>query len=450
MKNIDSELIEDVYEPRESISEEIDGADEGELIGANQRRSVSPAKNDRSLAELHKWLSRGNLVIDPEWQREYVWDNKRASRLVESFLIDLPIPVVYLAANAENRFEVIDGVQRLTSMFRFFDNKYALKGLEIRRDLNNEKFQDLDASLQFKLEAATVRTFELAADTDKDLMFLIFERLNTGGVALADMEIRNCLYRGALNNLLKRLAQDDNFRKATNQKNLQLRMVDRSLVLRFLAFYQMTYMKARKGIKAFLNEFLQTYRNAPEAQLQDFEDKFRRAMRVSFTVFGKDAFRLRQKRDGSNMKEFASRINASIFQVVSVSFTLYDTAALLRASDAIYEEYLDLIACDEKWVDSVTISTGVTQKIEYAFETWNIRLKALMASHQANDPIRGFSRRLKSEMFEQNNTCALCYNEIRDMNDAHLDHIQHYWRGGRTIPENARLVHRSCNLARNR
>jgi hypothetical protein len=169
----------------------MDAEDEGDLLVAAQAgHPVVVQKSDRSLFELHRWFQRGRLHVEPEWQRAYVWDRKRASRLIESVLIDMPIPVIYLAEMEDGNYEVVDGRQRLTSIFEFFEGKYPLKGLEILTDLNEKSFSQLDSRSQGKLENYTLRTFELAAATPKDMMFLLFERLNTGGVALNDMEIR--------------------------------------------------------------------------------------------------------------------------------------------------------------------------------------------------------------------------------------------------------------------
>jgi uncharacterized protein with ParB-like and HNH nuclease domain len=162
--------------------DQVEGLDEGDLQVDPSGAPINLGKNDRSLAEFHRWHTKGRIVVDPEWQRKYVWDRRRASRLIESFLIDLPIPVIYLALNDEGKYEVIDGLQRLTSVFDFFNNKYPLTGLEILSDLNGMKFDQLSEELQGQLEDKTLRTFELAANTNKDLMFLIFERLNTGGM----------------------------------------------------------------------------------------------------------------------------------------------------------------------------------------------------------------------------------------------------------------------------
>lgn len=248
-----------------TADEVINSSDEGDLTLEGTNPTIKLDKNNRSLSEFHRWYSKGRIIVDPEWQRKYVWDRKRASRLVESFLIDLPVPVIYLAVNDEGKYEVIDGLQRLTSIFDYFENRYALTGLEIRKELVGKQFSELDTELQSKLEDATLRTFELSQTAPKDLMFIIFERLNTGGMALNDMEIRNCLYRGGLNDLIKELCQLEEFKNSAGQSGLEKRMADRTLILRYLAFYQMTYTKARKGLKAFFNEFFTTYRNpSPE------------------------------------------------------------------------------------------------------------------------------------------------------------------------------------------
>jgi uncharacterized protein with ParB-like and HNH nuclease domain len=107
-------MADEIDPPEQEVV--IEAEDEGDLKIEGKTASISLAKNDRGLSEFHRWFSRGRIIIDPEWQRRYVWDRKRASRLIESFLIDLPIPVIYLALNDEAKYEVIDGLQRLTSV----------------------------------------------------------------------------------------------------------------------------------------------------------------------------------------------------------------------------------------------------------------------------------------------------------------------------------------------
>jgi len=444
---------EEIHEDQDNMTPEdddnvFDGADEGEYQ-VDTGEGVVLEKNDRSLAELHRWKQTGKLIVDPEWQRQYVWDRKRASKLVESFLHDIPVPVIYLAKNVDGKYEVIDGLQRLTSVFDYMENTFSLRGLELIPLGNNKKFMNLSEAEQNKLQDATVRTFELSPRTPKDLMFVIFERLNTGGISLNDMEIRNCLFRGRLNTLIKELAREPDFMTALNQKNIGKRMADRTLVLRFLAFYERTHLKAKQGLKKFLNEFFDTYRDAPSDKLNEYRKYFKKAMKASITVFGNQAFRLRRV-DEKQGSEWATRPNAAIFQVISTAFTAYDLGQITRRADAIYEEYLDLVTTDEKWREYVRIATGETNRLSYVFDTWHARLQQAIGNETPNDAVRCFSRKLKEEMFNQNNTCAICNQRIALIHDAAMDHDIHYWRGGKTVPENARLVHRHCNLTRSK
>ena len=138
-----------------------------------------------------------------------------------------------------------------------------------------------------------MRTFELSPKTSKNLLFIIFERLNTGGIALNEMEIRNCIYRGPLNDLIKELARYPAFLECVDQSNINKRMYDRNLVLRFLAFYEKTYHKAQSGLKAFLNGFLQDfYKDPADKKLTEWRTRFESAMKASRTVFGQNGFRL--------------------------------------------------------------------------------------------------------------------------------------------------------------
>lgn len=424
-----------------------DEFDEGPLNAIDNGR-IALDKADRSLSEFHRWYRQGRIIVDPEWQRNYVWDKQRASKLIESFILDIPVPVVYLNKAGDGRYEVIDGLQRLTSVFNFFDNKYSLSGLDARSDLNGKTFQSMPEAEQRKLEDVTLRSFEITHGS-RDIQFMVFERLNTGGVKLNDMEIRNCLYRGVLNDLIKEMAENLDFKRSAGQEGLSKRMQDRALILRFLAFHEKTYMKCQHGLKRFLNEFLDYYRDAKPEKIEEYRNAFSHAMKSCVTVFGEHAFRLKNETARQGAKsggEWATRLNMAIFPIVSTSFVNYDLGRITRASDAIYEEYLDMISSDDKWVDRVRRAHSESARLEYTFSTWYKRLERVIEPYESNDSQRVFSRRLKKEMFETDPTCSLCGQRISLIDDAVMDHDVNYWIGGKTIPENARLAHRLCNL----
>lgn len=427
--------------------EEFDGAEEGSLTISGDRKVILE-KADRSLSELHRWYKNGRIIVDPEWQRNYVWDNNRASKLIESFLIDIPVPVIYLAKKEEGKYEVIDGLQRLTTIFKFLDNEFKLQEMELIQKISGKYFKDMDEKYRNKLEDSSLRSFEMESTSD-DMHFIVFERINAGSVKLNDMEIRNCLYRGPLNNLLKELSNNFDMKKSLNQKVNKDRMQDRALVLRFLAFYERTHHKCDKGLKKFLNEFLGVYRNANDEKIEEYRKVFSKCMKACLTVFGDASFRLKSdiaKLNSKSSGEWSTRPNAAIFQVIATSFAKYDLASITKNCDAIYEEYLDMISHDELWVDRVRRATGETTRLFYTFDTWNKRLSDIMSEKAAPTDRRLFSRQLKKEMFDSYQTCKICDQKISMIDDAALDHDLAYWRGGRTVPENAQLVHRLCNL----
>ncbi len=440
---IDSEKVSD-------FGEELEGAGEGDLNADFQEIPLYPT--DRSLSELKRWFDEGELVVDPEWQRNFVWNRKQSSKLIESFLLNIPVPVVYLAQTEEGTYEVIDGLQRLKSVFEFFDNGFPLSGMDIRTDLNGMRFKDMDTSTQRKLRNSTLRSFELTHGNGSDFHFIVFERLNTGGTKLNEMEIRNCIYRGKLNDLIKELAEDTEFIQCINSKKLPVRMGDRYLVLRFLAFYERTHHRYTKGLKKFLNDFLEAYRNTSQEKISEYRRVFQKCMKASYTIFGGYSFRLKSRKarqsKSISIGEWNPQVNAAVFQAVATSFAKYDLGHLTRNADSIYEAYLDLITTDEQWTAGVEGANQNSDSIKYTFDTWEKQLSIVMEEGFPNDTSRTFSLGLKRELFESGRACSLCGQEIRMLDDAVLDHDVHYWRGGATVPENARLAHRFCNLSR--
>ena len=427
----------------------LEGSEEDDL-NAGLSRDISLERADRGLSELLRWFDDGDLILHPEWQRNFVWSKKQSSKLIESFLLNIPVPVVYFAKTEEDRYEVIDGLQRLTSVFDFFNNKFSLVGLDVLTDLNGKTFNQLEDANKRKLRNSTLRSFELAKNSESDVHFIVFERLNTGGTKLNEMEIRNCIFRGKLNNLLGDLALDPDFIKCINTESLSKRMNDRALVLRFIAFYERTHHKFSRGLKKFLNEFFETYRDPSDQKLAEYRQVFQKCMKASITVFGNQGFRVKSNRskESKSVGEWSKTINAAIYQAVATSFAKYDLAQITRAADRIYEAYLDLITTDGKWTDCVRSTTGDPTRVAYVFDTWEKRLAEVMADVPPNDKQRTFSKSLKTEMFNQDKTCSICKQEIRLLDDASLDHEVHYWRGGATVPENARLAHRFCNNSR--
>lgn len=202
---------------------------------------------DLTLAQLKEMYDSNDIETNPEYQRNYVYDEKRASSLIESILIGIPIPAVYLCEENDGVYSVIDGQQRITSFVKYLKNEYGLKGLTELKDLEGKLFKDLDKSIQRKLKAKSLRAISLNKDS-QDLKYEIFSRLNQGAVSLKPQELRNCLYRGTFNDMLHDIAKSNtNLKELFHDKNSRQNYEERILrffTLRDISFLKMTYVNA--------------------------------------------------------------------------------------------------------------------------------------------------------------------------------------------------------------
>jgi len=178
------------------------------------------------------------VLILPDIQREYVWDNGKASRLIESLVLNISIPALYFAENQEAKYEIIDGHQRVRSIVRYVNNEFSLSGIAVLREYKGLRFHQLPEREQRFLKMRTLRTILISIDSHPNMRFEIYERLNTGAILLNAQELRNSIYRGPFNNLLHELAKTSEFRKQLiGTKVPRRRMVDEELILRFLSLH---------------------------------------------------------------------------------------------------------------------------------------------------------------------------------------------------------------------
>ena len=211
------------------------GEDDVELdIEVGQRKIIWQAK-DFSIREFLTMKFEGDLTLQPQYQRNFVATDLIASRLIESILLDVPIPVVYFAEEQDGKYSVIDGQQRLTSFLsylegQFPDNRaFKLSGLNVLPELNRKLFVDLDSELQKKIKNTTIHSIIIKKESNPDIKFEIFERLNTGSTKLNEDEIRNTVYRGSYIDLLTDLSENSLFHSLVKKDNFKKRMILRKL-----------------------------------------------------------------------------------------------------------------------------------------------------------------------------------------------------------------------------
>lgn len=256
------------------------------FVPLEERRLVTQPY-DLSLATLVDDIQRERLLLSIEYQRKYVWDRSKASRLIESFLLNIPVPVCYFAENEDGSYEVIDGLQRIQTIKDFLGDEFALRGVSVVSEFEGLRYSSLPLKEQRRLSNRTIRCIVITDDSHPDIKFDVFERLNTGSAMLAAQELRNCIYRGSLNSSLKELAENPEFSGILGGlKNS--RMAYEELALRFFALYE-NLSGYRPPLRQLLNTYMRRHRKGTpgETEVQVFLE----TCRAVSEIFGTSAFR---------------------------------------------------------------------------------------------------------------------------------------------------------------
>ena len=422
----------------------------------SKTRRVYADQGDPEIESLYGKYKRGKLVIQPDFQRHFVWDAAKSSRLIESALLDIPLPVIYLSEEKDGKEHVIDGQQRLTAFFSFIDGQFPdgrafkLIGMEVFTELNRKLFKKIDDDLQDKIRYCKIRTITFRKESEADLKYKVFERLNTGAVSLNKQELRNCVYKGSYNELLKKLSEYDDFMYLLGLKNSDKRMKDVELVLRFAAFYHSTYLNYKPPIRSLLDNDMKKYQFISEADASELKNAFKNSVTIIKSLLDTHAFKRFYKGDEKNPNGFwePKKFNASLYDILMYSFAKEDKNKVYQNLDSIREALLHLMTNEQEFIDAIEISTSSIQAVTKRFDKWRLTLQNIIGIAQ-KEP-RCFSFKLKQELYDDDPTCSICGQKIQNIDDASIDHIEQYWMGGKTIPKNARLTHRYCNWARPR
>ena len=421
-------------------------------------RKIITKESDLQIRNVCEDHQRGRLILRPDFQRHFIWSAEKSSRLIESALLDVPLPTVYLFEEADGTKSVIDGQQRLTAFVSFVRGNFldsgrpfVLSNLKVLQDLNGKKFSSLEEAQQDKIRDTMMRSILFLKGSDSDLKYEVFERLNTESTSLKDQELRNCVYRGPYNDLLKRLAENTDYRFLMGfPKGPAKRMQDVEFVLRFAAFYHANYLNYTSPMKRFLNHDMKDHQRISEKNAKKLEEAFKRALRNIRSLLGNKAFKrfVRGTSDTHAGHWEHQKFNSSLYNVLMWQFAQPDMDGNVfhRHLDSLREGLIVLMTEDEDFHAAITLSTSAKKTVETRFDKFRAMVKAAIRNDQTEP--RCFSRALKQELYNSDPTCKLCGNHIADIDDAAVDHIKEYWAGGRTIPENARLAHRYCNSAR--
>ena len=299
----------------------------------------------------------------PFYQRRDRWDAQKQSRLIESFLMNIPVPPLILYETSYNSYEVMDGQQRITAIENFYNNKLQLTGLEIWPELEGRTYKSLPAKIKDGINRRAISTIvvitESLSDPEESLSLkqLVFERLNTGGVSLSRQEIRNCLYSGKFNELLLKLSENTIFAKAWdipiyNQEKLKengfyQKMEDVELILRFFALRDIDQYTGNLS-KYLDNYMMKKSLNFSDENIQEFEQVFNQTIELVSNIYQDQLF----KPFDSKTKTHKSKAYKVYYDAVMISFSnhLSDYQELITRKSAIIDETISLFTQDSQGI----------------------------------------------------------------------------------------------------
>lgn len=287
-------------------------------------RRILAQPYDYSVQDIVDKIESGDIDLNPDYQRNYVWaaddeQQNKCSRLIESLLLNIPIPVIYFAEQAETlKYEVIDGQQRLYTFQRFLKDDFALKNLQLRDDVNDKKYSELSQRDRDEIRKRSIRAIVILNESDEEVKYEVFERLNLGSIQLTPQEIRNNTLRGEFNDLLKELASEKLFKKMLNLrlKSDDKNMAHEELVLRFFAYHDSEYKRV-KNLSYFLTDYMKKNQNPSKDAINNFRSLFLGTIELVDKYLGDKAF----SNFGEKKGKWASLSNRSLYDAEMLAFS---------------------------------------------------------------------------------------------------------------------------------
>ncbi len=316
---------------------------------------------NRSVDTIVRRINNGGYLMDPDFQRDFIWDEDKQSKLIESVLLRIPLPVFYLAENEDGRVVVVDGLQRLSTFQRFLNDELALR-LPDRLELNGKKFDQLPPKLQNRVEDCNLTLYTIDSKVPERARLDIFERVN-GGIPLTRQQMRNCLYMGPATRFLKEEANTSLFLETTTRSLKSATMRDREFVNRFCAFQILPVDSYRGDMDNFLALTLKKMNGMTQSELSVLSKQFRASLKNNKDVFGRYSFRKHTSPHGRR-----SVLNASLWDVMSTGLSHYSTDLVQARSTHLRQKFYQLIK-DYEFSRSITYGTNGVNQVKHRFET---------------------------------------------------------------------------------
>jgi hypothetical protein len=349
-----------------------------------------------TLREISEQINLDEIDLSPDFQREYVWKHLQRTRLIESILLGIPLPAFYFNQEDDATYQVVDGVQRLSTISLFMNDGHRLIGhdLEYMKELDGLKYSQLNQALMRRFRSTQIVVHIIEPQTPDEVKYDIFNRVNTLGSPLSAQEIRHAMARPRSREFLRKLSEFETFDQATGQyfyrkgperssENIRDtgRMMNRELVLRFCAFldFDSDLYRQYSSLDAYLAEFTKRI-DARSNKLPNFGDldldqiaqKFNLAMTNAKNVLGDLAFR-RYSKSTPNKKP----INRAVFEAQATALAFFSLDQVLAKKEVIKEVLLSLFD-DEEYLRSITVGTGDPRRVTYRISKTRDALAEIM------------------------------------------------------------------------
>ncbi len=339
--------------------EEIEGlgSNEPESWGDYPIDTLLIRNESRTIYDVLRRIKQDKYVMDPDFQRDFIWKEDKQSKLIESVMMRIPLPVFYLAEDNQGRMIVVDGLQRLSTFYRFMKNELRLQ-LPNRPDLDRKIFNDFSPKFQNRFEDCNLIIYSIDYKVPARALLDIFERVNSG-VPLTRQQMRNCLYLGEATRFLKKESKTDIFLKATGNSLRTETMRDREFVNRFCSF-QLLNLGEYRNMDEFLAKGLKKMDSETDL-LPILSEQFRHSLHNNYLLFGKHAFRKHERE-----QEQRNVLNASLWDVMSTGLSHYPPHIIEKGSTKLRDRFYCLMK-DEEFMDSITRSPSSVKQVKLRF-----------------------------------------------------------------------------------
>ncbi|TRN17442.1 DUF262 domain-containing protein [Vibrio fluvialis] len=330
--------------------------------------------------------------LNPEFQRRHRWSVEKQSALIESLIMNVPIPPIFLYEYKFSQYEVMDGLQRLTAIANFYDNKFRLTGLTEWPELNGKSYKELPEQVQEGIDRRYISSIILLKETAKSaqqadfMKQMVFDRINSGGEKLEPQERRNSNYNGALNKTCIELTNDENFcnlwdiptpevagnehdtLSPREQHNYYRKMYDVELVLRFFAYRQRRELQKGLTLETYLDRFLEKGNLIPDSSLKEISNIFSNTMKLTYELFGSTAFWMYRRR--KDKWGWYQRATTAIYEPLTyvLSTLIEHEDSLLRNKELIQNDLIEFYTINYDDFEGRNTNTSTLNKRDELFE----------------------------------------------------------------------------------